>query len=377
MKKQVSDTTNIILRITSILILLFILISCEQPFTPSEDMDLTPDNDSFINENPTETNEFSTQPALPAIYQSQYINSLDEPQTYIDDTCRYLKNRWNPLNSEPGTVVMVIAFKDITNSPTNDAENITVVEFQRIMQQLKDQGFSAITTKKFLSFAERNVRIPPRSVLLIQDGNHDADYFERRFLEYWNSWGWPVVNGWVSEADLPESIWTENVIMESQGWVDHQSQGVMSDTVLSDDSSKVVITRELGDSLAAFGEHYGKNPYAFIWPNGGFGLRPVQAARQLGYRIGFTSNSRGPVMFNWVPQADSIDPERPTFMPEGQINDPLMTLPRFPAAQARDFIDAVRATGEDAAIYAQENKAMELNYYEIVCRPTHGELPTP
>lgn len=372
MKKQVSDTKNTLYRIASILVLVFILISCEQPLTSTPSQ--TTGNDNLSN---TPTIDISTVPALPAIYQSQFINPLDTPRTYIEDTCRYLKSRWHPINSKPGTVVMVIVFHDITNSPSNDPENVSVVEFNRIMKQLKDQGFEAINTKKFLGFVERNVKIPPRSVLIIQDGTYGADNFEKHFRQYWNTWGWPVVNGWVSQPDLSEAVWVENINLEVEGWVDHQAQGVITDTRLSDDSSKTVISRELEDPLTAFAEHYAKIPYAFIWPNNGFGLRPVQAARELGYQIAFTSNPRGPIMFNWVPLADKIDADRPMYPPEGAINDPLMTLPRYSASQARSEIDTVRASGEEAAIYAEANKVTELKYYEIMCKPTYGPIPEP
>jgi hypothetical protein len=260
---------------------------------------------------------------------------------------------------------MIIMFKEISNP----------AEFTNIMTQLQTQGFEAINTKQFLAFMERNIYIPSRSVLLIQDGSYETRNFDKNFRSYWDKFGWPVVNGWVSQPDMPESIWIENAQLEQEGWVDHQAQGVISDTILSDDSSKTVIARELNDSLTAFAKHYSKTPHAFIWPNGGFGLRPVQAARQLGYQLGFTSNPRGPVMYNWVPLADKIDPVNPSYIPEDFIHDPLMTLPRYPEELALDAIDAVRASGKDAAVYAEANKAAEFHYYHIVCEATHGPIP--
>ncbi len=160
--------------------------------------------------------------------------------------------------------------------------------------------------------------------------------------------------------------------LEIEGWVDHQAQGVIAGTVLSDDLSKVVISRELKGSITAFANHYAKNPIAFIWPGGGFGQRPVEAARQLGYQLGFTSNSRGPVMYNWVPLADEFDPERPTYLPEGYIRDPLMTLPRYSGDQVLDALDKVRLTGNEAAEFARKNRAAEFEYYKAVCEPIYG-----
>ncbi len=361
MKKKTNFLKSFFYCFTSI----FMLISCAplNVTTPSEQEDAEPIH--------------STLPALPAVYSSPYLNPLDTPHTYVDDTCRYLRNKWNPANAEPDTVVMIVMFGKIQAGPVTNPNGINVWDFMKTMQELKFQGFEAITMKEFLFFIERNAKIPPRSVLIIQDGNYEEEYFNKNFREYWENWGWPVVNGWQSNSEIPETLWRENINMENEGWVDHQAHGVMPDTKLSDESSKTVIARELQGSLDAFAGQYGKTPIAFIWPNGGFGLRPVEAARLLGYQLGFTANSRGPVMYNWIPLANEIDPERPGYIPEGQINDPLMTLPRYLPDQAYNAIDQVRAIGNEASAYAQANKELEYEYYEIVCSETYGRMPTP
>jgi hypothetical protein len=56
--------------------------------------------------------------------------------------------------------------------------------------------------------------------------------------------------------------------------------------------------------------------------------------------------------------------------------NPLMTLPRYTDITARDNIDAVRAISQEAAAYAEQNKAVELEYYNIVCSSTYGPIPT-
>jgi hypothetical protein len=355
MKKQANQSKHILYRFTIIFTIVFILISCE-PFTTAAPETFT--------EQTSEPGQPTSYPP-PAVFQTKYLNPVDTPHTYIQDSCMYLINRWNRLNAAPGTVVMIVMFN----------EEI-LYDFSQIMTQLHDQGFKAITTQQFLTFMERNGKIPRRSVLLIQDNSHSANDF-KRFREYWEMWNWSVVNGWVSDPKTPESLWQENVELEIEGWVDHQAQGVIPDTFLSDDSSKTVISRELKGSITAFADRYAKNPLAFIWPNGGFGQRPVEAARQLGYQLGFTSNTRGPVMYNWVPLADEFDPERPTHIPEGYIHDPLMTLPRYLASQVPDALDKVRLTGNEAADFAQKNRAMEFEYYEAVCEPIYGPMPTP
>jgi hypothetical protein len=383
MQNRKLNIHRVVIQVAITLAILSTLISCE-PFT------ITPDSateEAMITDTRTNTALIATleptqvavltPPALPAIYQSTYLNPLDLPRTYLQETCQYLRSRWNPASATPGTVVMIIMIHGVYKGQVEEPGGVNVGDLGRIMEQLHKQGFQAIKTDDFLAFMERNVKIPPRSVLIIQDDRHHADNFNKNFRDYWLNWGWPIINGWTSQPDTPESLWQENIALENEGWVDHQAQGVMFGTFLTDDSSKAVITRELQGSLDAFAEHYGKTPVAFIWPGGGFGMRPVQAARQLGYQLGFTSNSRGPVMYNWVPLADQDDPDRPSFIPEAGIGDPLMTLPRYSPYEVLNSIDQVRIMGNEAAAYAEANKATELEYYDIVCKPVLGPLPSP
>ncbi len=363
---NIKHTKCIIDRVAGIFLLILLLTSCG-PYKAS----------TSTAEATAEENTVNAPPTLPVIFQPTQLNSLDIPHTYIEQTCQYLRKRWDSLSAEPGTVVMIIMFHDVTRGPLENPDGINVFEFDKTMIKLKEQGYKAINTKQFLAFMERNVKIPARSVLIIQDGSYNAENFNRNFREYWDAWGWPVVSGWTSDPDISDSKWDESIALENEGWVDHQAQGVIPDTVLLDETSKAVITRELEGSLSAFADHFGKTPYAYIWPGGGFGLRPVTAARQLGYQLGFTANSRGPVMYNWVPLANEVDPARPAYIPEGPVNDPLMTLPRYSPDQVINSIDTVRIIGEEAATYAQSNKEVELKYYETVCRADFGPIPSP
>lgn len=368
MNKQTDLIKQILYRFAPLLLIIFTLISCE-PFASTS----TSQTEAALTEG-SETSS-DTPPPLSDVFQTKLINPVDTPHTYVDDTCRYLKNKWNPNNAAPGTVVMIIMVGTVQPSTATGPNEITEVNLVRTMQELKFQGFEAIKMKEFLGFIERNVKIPPRSVLIIQDGNHDQNYFYRYYHDYWDNWGWAIVNGWQSDPDVTEELLRENIEMEYDGWLDHQAYGVTPGTTLSDESGKTVIARELQGSLDNFGYNYGKTPLAFIWPNGGFGQRPVEAARLLKYQLGFTTNQRGPVMYNWIPLADEVDPERPDYTPEGLINDPLMTLPRYYASEAFAAIDQVRAIGKEAATYAEANKNIELNYYDVVCSETYGRIP--
>ena len=81
-------------------------------------------------------------------------------------------------------------------------------------------------------------------------------------------------------------------------------------------------------------------------------------------------------MFNWVPLGDKITPVHgDTWQPEGTINDPLMVLPRYWDTDALKHLDDILKVSQDAATYAEQNKATEQEYYDIVCGPSLGPIP--
>ena len=317
-----------------------------------------------------------TPPALPSTFVASQLNPLDSPHTYVQDTCEYLYNKWNSNNAAPGTVVMVVMLHGVDRERASDVNDISVQDFRRMMEDLKEQGFEAINAVQMADFVDHNARIPPRSVLLISDDRHQGAYFNDHFRPFYEQWGWPVVNAWISFEDGPRAISLEdNIALETEGWVDHQSHGYIHNINMTDASTDEFIRTEFEKSISDLQTNFNKTPVAIIWPGGGFGVRPVQIAREYGFRLGFTVNPRGPVMYNWVPLADQPDPARPAFLPEGYVNDPRMVLPRYWPYQVQSSLDAVRNLGKDAAAYAEQNKATELEYYDIMCAPAMGMIP--
>jgi len=318
-----------------------------------------------------------TPPALPSVYIASRLNPLDTPHTYIQDSCQYLYDKWNSNNAAPGTVVMVVMLHGIKRDAADVTPNdITVQDFKQMMDDLKEQGFEAINATQMADFMDHNAKIPMRSVLLIQDDRRTGENYNTHFRPYYEKWGWPVVNSWISAEDGPRALsLADNIALEAEGWVDHQSHGYIHNINMTDESTDEFIKTEFERSIADLQTNFDKTPVAIIWPGGGFGLRPVQFARQYGYRIGFTINPRGPVMYNWVPLADETDPARPAYLPEGYVNDPRMVIPRYWPYQVQANLDIVRNIGKEAAAYAEQNKATELEYYDILCSPTLGQIP--
>jgi hypothetical protein len=329
---------------------------------------------------PTETplpppTEVRTPPALPPDFTTGSL--VDTPHTYIKDTCEYLHNKWDSNNAAPGTVVMVVMLHGIKRDAVDvTANDITVEDFRQMMNDLKEQGFEAINATQMADFVDHNAKIHIRSVLLIQDDRRTGQNFNDHFRPYYEQWGWPVVNAWISWEDGPRALSLEdNIALEVEGWVDHQSHGYVHNINMNDDSTDEFLNTEFERSISDLQTNFNKTPVAIIWPGGGFGIRPVQFARQHGFRLGFTINPRGPVMYNWIPLADQADPGRPAFLPEGYVNDPRMVIPRYWPYQVQANLDLVRNIGNEAAAYADQNKVTELEYYDIVCAPTLGALP--
>jgi hypothetical protein len=315
----------------------------------------------------------SVPPSLPLSFQTSLLNPLDLPHTYIQQPCQYLLDKWSTGNSAPGTVVMIIMFHSITDGTITDPNQISEFNFRRLMSALHQDGFQAITTGQLAAFMENNSKIPNRSVLLVTDDKHTANYFNVLFHQYWINYGWPVVNAWISDDLTTADLWKQQENLNAAGWVDYQAHGVVS-LPITPNSPDQYVRSELIGPIEVFLKHFNKRPIAFIWPGGGFSPRAVDMARQAGYRLGFTVNPRGPLMFNWVPLADGSDPDRPTWIPEGPVGDPLMVLPRYWDTDAILHLDEVIQIGQAAGSYARENRLAELQYYDTVCSAVYGTL---
>jgi peptidoglycan/xylan/chitin deacetylase (PgdA/CDA1 family) len=268
---------------------------------------------------------------------------------------------------------MVIMFHGISKGEAPDPKDITVTEFKKLMNSLKETGFEAINATQLADFLDTNAPIPQRSVVLTYDDRHRAEAFEH-FRPYYDQWGWPVINGWISAFGGEDQFLQENVAVSAEGWVDYQAHGVIHNVNIVPGSTDEFIYSELQGSIDNIQKYFGKTPIAYIWPGGGFTPRGVEVAREVGYRVGFTVNPRGPIMFNWIPLSDTEDPGRPTWIPEGPSNDPRLTLPRYWPREALAQLDTIRTIGNEAVAYAQQNKGIELEYYDIVCAPTYGQL---
>lgn len=329
-------------------------------------------------ETPTPT-PIRTPPALPDVFTSTILDKDVLPQTYVQDTCEYLKDRWNPNNSAPGTVVMVIMYHSVTEDTTPllpDGSQVHHSDLVRTFEHAHEVGFETINTAQLVDFLDHNAKIPARSLLVIVDDRKRKEYYETHFIPFLEKFHWTITNGWISAKDTPDYLWKENEDVVNAGWVDPQAHGVVHNIPIGEYSDDEYILGELQGSIDGIQSHFGKAPVGFIWPGGGFTKHAVELARQVGYKVGFTTNPRGPVMFNWIPQAAKEDPNHPFWLAEIPAGDPRMTLPRYWSSDAAYRIDDVSNIGQEAAAAAEKSKADELEYYDIMCKGRTGEIPT-
>jgi len=319
-----------------------------------------------------------TPPVLPAQFNTALLASDVTPVSYIQDTCEYLKMRWDPNNSAPGTVVMTIMYHSVTedyNEISSSGEQVRHKDVVMMFEHAHEVGFETITAAQLADFLDHNAKIPPRSLLIIVDDRKRKEFYEEHFIPYLREYGWKITNAWISAKDTPEYLWKENQEVVSAGWVDVQAHGVVHNVNIGEYSDDEFIKGELYGSIEAIQQYHGTTPVAFIWPGGGFTKHAAELAREAGYRVGFTTNPRGPVMFNWIPQAEKADAAHPLWLPEIPAGDPRMTLPRYWSIDAAYRIDDVIAIGDEAAAAAEQTRAIELEYYDIVCKPVTGEIP--
>lgn len=331
-----------------------------------------------------------TPPTLAGMFQTDLLNSKDKPQSYIQGTCRYLRARWDPNNAAPGTVVMPIMFHSITDGEINHPYQITAEAVTQLLRDIKSQGFEAITMQQLADFLQHNSKIPARSVLFIVDDLHTDSYYRDHFVPVFKEYGWSLSNAWISSPEDSKRVRDGNIKLQQEGWVDHQAHGVLHNINITEFAPNTFIDtslygnitaeeftqKEIEGSMEAITETFGKAPIAYIWPGGNFSQLGTKIARKAGFQVGFTINPRGPLMFNWIPQGEEIDPGRPSFLPEGYVKDPLMLLPRYWDIDARFHLDSIRQIGKQASSFAEKNRADELSYYEIVCQSETGPLPT-
>jgi hypothetical protein len=285
------------------------------------------------------------------------------PQTYISSNCTYLEQRWSPEGSQPGTVVVPIMFHSIVQDGRAIADperDISVSQFMTFVAYAHYLGFTTITTQELYGFLTRNAFIPTLSMMLIIDDRRPGTIRDQ-FMPVLDEYDWTITAAYIAAPNDDAWAWSLMEQLYTSGRLDVQSHGYTGKVYIYPDTPKDQVRSEILDSTAVLEQHFGVRPIAFIWPGGDFTPFSVQVAHEGDYQLGFTAYSRGPIMFNWVPQGQ----------PEREINDPLMLLPRAWSSAANNNLDQARQISEQAVAFAEQNFAAEAAWYHTYCG---GEL---
>lgn len=278
--------------------------------------------------------------------------------------------RWDPDGAVPGTVVAPIMFHSILegNEQPSIDQDINSETFADIIAAAERLGFETITTEELLSFLQTNGKIPARSMIMILDDRR-AGTAEEHFLPVLERNDWTVTMAWIALADTDqrdglragETLWDSIERLFATGYLDIQAHG-RDHVYLQAEMSEEIVRQEVAGSIAPLKEHFGITPLAYIWPGGNYTQVGLEIAHEAGFELGFTIHSRGPVMFNWIPQGEK----------ERAFNDPLMLLPRFWSSAAVLNLEQAAEIGDAAQQFARDNYVAEAAWYQQSCG---GQLP--
>jgi hypothetical protein len=309
---------------------------------------------------PTHTATPTLTPTLAPLdlFTTRLLRQGVQPQTYLMDNCSYLRMRWSPAGSQPGTVVVPIMFHSIVQDGTQatDPKDITGEQFNNFIDYARQLGFVTITTQELLDFLTSNALIPPRSMMIIVDDRRPG-LIRDWLMPVLEKYDWTAISAYIADPNSLQWAWDLMDQLYASGRLDVQSHGYTGQLYIVPETPLDKIQNEIWNSTQVLEDHFGKHPIAFIWPGGNFTPLSVQVARQGGYTLGFSAYSRGPLLFNWIPLGEE----------ERAVNDPLMVLPRAWSNAVNVNMDEAVKISEQATAFAEENFPAEASWYSTYC----------
>lgn len=328
----------------------------------------TPDLPNTPTPVPTQTPTITPTPEPLPTFTTRLLRDGAVPVGYIQDQCKYLSLRWDPNNSPPGTVLLPIMYHSVTKNDRTitDATSITDQQLQDQLAYARLLGFQTVTSAQAADFLDRNAKIPPRSMILIIDDRRPGTVQEH-FITLLNDNKWTLTLAYIPG---PAQQWEWDLLkrIDTNHQLDVQAHGFWhrADTYFVPETPPDVIHQEVYGPIPVIQKEFGVRPIAFIWPGGNFTAPSLQAVHEAGYRIAFTSYSRGPLMFNWIPQGKE----------EQAFNDPLLLLPRAWSPAAWVNLDQAVQISEAAKADSNAARSVEIDWYKKNC-PSFPPIPIP
>jgi len=173
---------------------------------------------------------------------------------------------------------------------------------------------------------------------------------------------WTLTLAWPTTDATNDALWDRMEALAESGRLDIQSHG-HDHIYIQGYTEDKEIEEEIYKPIDVSKAHFGTTPRALIWPGGNFTDEAIQMAKLAGFKVGFTVYSRGPLMYNWIPQGEE----------ERAMSDPLMVLPRYWSKDADIALEQALAIGEAARRDAQEHRFEELQHLEAYCQKAQGD----
>ena len=181
-------------------------------------------------------------------------------------------------------------------------------------------------------------------------------------MPYLEENNWTLTLGWPTTDATTDALWTRMEDLAQSGRLDVQSHG-HDHIYIQGYTEMEEIEEEIYKPIEVIQAHFGTTPRALIWPGGNFTQRAIQMAQEAGFKVGFTVYSRGPLMYNWIPQGEE----------EREMSSPLMVLPRYWSKDADIALEQALSIGEAARLEASKHKIEELQYLEAYCQGAQGD----
>ena len=311
---------------------------------------------------PTSTPTRTATPPILNQFSYPSLNMGIKTVSYKDDACDYLQNRWDEGKSKPGTIVVPIMFHSVAKPgrEITDATTISMEFFEYFMLKAKDLGFTTITVEQLIGFLNQNKKIPERSMLLILDDRRPG--VTELFMPFLEENNWTLTLAWPTTDATYDALWERMEELAESGLLDVQSHG--HDHIYIQEYTPIEeVEEEIYKPIGIIEKHFGTTPQALIWPGGNFTEEAVTIAREAGFKLGFTVYSRGPLMFNWIPQGEE----------ESTVSDSLMVLPRYWSIEGVIALEKALEISEAARLDAESVRDAELRYWETYCQSYSGE----
>ncbi len=325
------------------------------PFLPS----INPTASPTVNIIPTNTPTATSTPFQIETFQSKVLLRVVKPQTYIENQCQYLADRWGSGKSEPGTIVVPVMYHSIRQpgKTVNDTLTVSHEYFEETMQHASQLGFETITAQQLVDFLYENAEIPRLSMILIVDDRR-LGVVRDHFMQVLDQNDWTVTLAYITGV-ATAAEWQEMARLNENGRLDVQAHGFYhnGNTYFTEFTPEDIVHEEIFAPIEVIQEHTGLRPVAFIWPGGNFTKDAVLTARAADYKIGFTVFARGPLMYNWIPLGDN----------EISMQDPLMVLPRYWSTSAYVNLDEAVEVSKQARFFATQNYQTEMEWFQSFC----------